>query len=342
MKIGLAGYVCDTGIGTLIRWLWKRLPFDHLLAVKHPILGMGGNYEAFDDGRPLFIQANCTATRGAKFLAGLDAVLTVERTTPDDFFNWCKERKIRTHILCMAEWVDLNKPWFRHADRLIAPTRHCYDHLVKLGQQARSVYVPCPVDLTELPFRLRDRADSFMFSNGFGGANMRKGMETVVEFAAKNPQLPLTIYSQQAAEQFLHSVPHVRLIGQLPKAASLYEKQAVAIQPSRYEGLGLGIVESLASGLPVLTTDAAPMHEFVKGAYGEEAKRFLIRVREVQQVNIWSHLWPAHIADAAHLSELANSLYRQPVDHISLAGRRFLEKNHGDAAFDSLWAALQL
>ena len=42
---------------------------------------------------------------------------------------------------------------------------------------------------------------------------------------------------------------------------SLYDLGDVCVQPSRFEGLGLPLLECQVAGLPLVTTDAAPMNE---------------------------------------------------------------------------------
>ncbi len=41
----------------------------------------------------------------------------------------------------------------------------------------------------------------------------------------------------------------------------LYQDGDVCVQPSHWEGLGLPLLECQAAGLPLITTDMAPMHE---------------------------------------------------------------------------------
>lgn len=48
-------------------------------------------------------------------------------------------------------------------------------------------------------------------------------------------------------------------VGNLTRASELYAKADVAILPSKYEGVGLSLIEAQACGLPVITTNLEPM-----------------------------------------------------------------------------------
>jgi len=52
-------------------------------------------------------------------------------------------------------------------------------------------------------------------------------------------------------------------VGNVESHADLYRDGDVAIQPSKMEGIGFGILEAVCAGLPVITTDYPPMNEYV-------------------------------------------------------------------------------
>ena len=57
--------------------------------------------------------------------------------------------------------------------------------------------------------------------------------------------------------------PRIEFIEKTVSAPGLYFRGDVYLYPTRLEGIGLTICEALASGLPVITTNDAPMNEFV-------------------------------------------------------------------------------
>jgi glycosyltransferase involved in cell wall biosynthesis len=64
------------------------------------------------------------------------------------------------------------------------------------------------------------------------------------------------------------------------------------VYPSRLEGIGLCVPEALACGLPVITTDDAPMNEFVSNG----VNGLLVRVAE-QSVRHDGYYWPESVVD---------------------------------------------
>jgi glycosyltransferase involved in cell wall biosynthesis len=106
--------------------------------------------------------------------------------------------------------------------------------------------------------------------NGWGGgihrldgsslAYRRKGFELIVEAARLAPKLEFVVYSQEANAV---RVPGNIEIRPAPiDNLALYQDGDVCVQPSHYEGLGLQLLECQAAGMPLVTTDAAPMNEY--------------------------------------------------------------------------------
>ena len=53
----------------------------------------------------------------------------------------------------------------------------------------------------------------------------------------------------------------------MSEAIDLYRNGKIYVAPSRREGLGLPILEAMACGLPVITTNAPPMNEWFPKDY---------------------------------------------------------------------------
>jgi glycosyltransferase involved in cell wall biosynthesis len=80
-------------------------------------------------------------------------------------------------------------------------------------------------------------------------------------------------------------------------APGLYHLGDVYLYPTRLEGIGLTVPEALASGLPVLVPDEAPMSEFVAGEAGR-----LVAVAE-RRPRADGYYWPQCRVDLADLVE---------------------------------------
>jgi glycosyltransferase involved in cell wall biosynthesis len=98
------------------------------------------------------------------------------------------------------------------------------------------------------------------------------------------------------------------------------ERGEVAIQPSRWEDLGPQMLECQAAGLPLITTDAAPMNEY------EPLVRLPARTR---QVRLFGPRWiDAHEVDPADLAAAMQSLHGRDITRESHAARQFIERRH--------------
>ena len=93
----------------------------------------------------------------------------------------------------------------------------------------------------------------------------RKGTKIVVEAfrKVKNPDLRLIIRMQKNNHlPKLDERIDVRVCN-LQNPSELYLEGDAAIQPSMMEGLGFMVLEAVCCGLPVITTNAPPMSEYV-------------------------------------------------------------------------------
>ena len=148
-----------------------------------------------------------------------------------------------------------------------------------------SPYVPwgCHPELLsagEEGARARERSEAvrFVFPGGFLGH--RKPLEPVLEafMATGDQRLRLIVKAQverkqlAGAEQAAKRDSRIELrIEDQPTAAHLREIAScdVCVAPSRWEGLGLPLYESIAFGMPAITNDAPPMNEAIRdGANG--------------------------------------------------------------------------
>ncbi len=135
--------------------------------------------------------------------------------------------------------------------------------------QKNCQFVPWGVDTEQ--FKPRGEADTyFVHSAGWGGTDYRKCTpETVRNWYQTDSTLTLAtqakVYDHRTAEIVREQRGNrLNLIFSAKKPEEIYEKGKVYIGLSKHEGLGLYLPEALASGLPVITTDASPMNQFVE------------------------------------------------------------------------------
>jgi len=196
---------------------------------------------------------------------------------------------------------------FAAYDFLVCNTRRHYsvfkDHpcvfYVPWGTDT-TVFVPRPSPLSF------DEGVVFFHNAGYGAANCRKGTDLVVEaFQRVTGHARLIIHSQTAPESFgrrtmatIARDRRIRFMHKTVAAPGLYHMGHVYVYPSRLDGIGLSLPEALSTGLPAITTDCAPMNEFVEDGYNG----LLVRVARVAQR--WDrYYWPETEADVADLSQ---------------------------------------
>jgi glycosyltransferase involved in cell wall biosynthesis len=169
----------------------------------------------------------------------------------------------------------------RTADAIVVPTQAVADALADLlpiADRVRVIGEGVSAAITaaaggstlELP-------EQFLFT--FATLEPRKGLDLLITALARPeaPQLPLLVAGQPGwggvdplAEAASAGLPEgrVRLLGRVPDAelAALLRAATAVVVPSRAEGFGLPLLEAMAAGAPVVTSDDAALVEVGGGA----------------------------------------------------------------------------
>lgn len=109
------------------------------------------------------------------------------------------------------------------------------------------------------------------FFHNLGFNPQRKGTDLVIQAfqELKAPHTRLILHAQKPSSDFpqleilIAGSEAIEWIDKEVPPPGLYHKGDVYVYPSRLEGIGLSLPEALSEGLPVITTDEAPMNEFV-------------------------------------------------------------------------------
>jgi glycosyltransferase involved in cell wall biosynthesis len=316
-RVGLVGFACDTGLGNAASAFAEHLPFARRLVLDHPKFGI--NPARLDDhctvGRIDMPAADVDA-----WLDGLDAVFAIQSGYAPDLWQRAKVRGILTVLMPNAEWFAPQHPDIALIDRFIAPTTSCMEMLVEAGFGERTVFIPHAIDTRRFAGRRRTLAERFLHIRGWDDAD-RKGTTFVLAAARRLPEIPFTIRTQMVIHGDIP--PNVRLLGEVADPAELYTEGDVAIQPSRYEGVGLPILEAMASGLPTLVPDVPPMNKF-------PASRELIVAATRTTRSLVGHPFPAGEVDVDDLVRRILSIHGQPIGELSDASRRRMEERSWD------------
>lgn len=273
MKIGCIGYANNSGLGNYISNFRKHLPLDSQFVIRHPEKGTFsvdipytyGSIDARERELIEYLDTHCP-----------DIVLIIETAFNDAFFEILHSRKIKVVYVPMIDCksVTVIQPFSPYISAILNHTTYGYA-LYQSKTYWKNYHIPYPVDTDYFnPSVLDEPKYDFLHSEGWGGSGFRKATDQV--FVAFRQ---LT-YQALDATMFVSSQPHDHIHSQLirnikgvtikvcdcPEAINIYKNGRVYIAPSRREGLGLPILEAMACGLPVITTDAPPMNEWLEGS----------------------------------------------------------------------------
>lgn len=185
---------------------------------------------------------------------------------------WCKQLKVKT--VCYVDYYKENElELFNAYDGLICNTKRHYS-VFEFHQNA--IYIPWGTDLNVFNIEQSTAKQNLTFFHSCGMAPHRKGTDLIIKAFSKI-KLPfkLIIHSQKDIIQLypnldkeintLTSRGKLEIISKTVKWPGLYHLGDVYLYPSRLDGIGLSLVEAIASGLAIITTNNAPMSEFIDG-----------------------------------------------------------------------------
>ena len=180
----------------------------------------------------------------------------------------------------------------------------------------RTVYIPHAIDTAQFAFTPRTRASTFVHCRGWGGVQQRKGTDLVLAAARRCPKVPFTIRHQHWDDTPVS--PNVTLIGASSEPRELYGTGDVAIQPSRWEGVGLQILEAMSCGLPTIVADGPPMNEY-------PSTRALCVAATARPIDLGHKPWLAWDMSVDALVDTIQAMHGQPLGELSAAARARME-----------------
>ena len=240
---------------------------------------------------------------------------------------WCKEWKIKTVAYIdfyTEETIKLHDAY----DMVICNTKR---HLEAFLSHHNPIYLKWGTDLEIYKPNIKIN-ETPVFLHSCGYAPSRKGTEIVIKsFLTVKCDFKLIIQTQIELNSFFkfHDLNVERLLkeGKLEivnetiPAPGLYYLADYYLYPTKLEGIGLTILESISSGLLAIIPDHPPMNEFVPLDYK-------------YKINILRHFsrsdgyyWPQIEVSQSHFDELIIELITNHKNHNSNYIREWAEKN---------------
>lgn len=342
-RLGFVGPSSKSGLGYQGRDLVDKLGIRDWLAISNK------ESEPLDSTGTAFLTRATVDTDQEvirEWLRKIDCLLFCETPVRSDLPGLAHSMGIPSVCIVNWEWLGARLPWLKDVDLLLAPNHHTYDLLnhwkCESLPRIEIELIPGLVDVDRFVFKEREVCRSFLFVNGQGGYSPiirgalrdkqgppRKGLSVVLEAARLAPEIPIKIRSQVPIENDLP--PNVELLPSQENNAKLYEIGDVAVQPSLMEGTGLQMIEMMAAGLPLITTDAPPMNEFPALNMIECHSKLGKTGRHIIDVSFPS---------AAHLAQLMRMRFGTDISGDSRAARSYVLENHSWNALGDRFKAL--
>lgn len=238
---------------------------------------------------------------------GIELVLFNEQ----DHYKIIVDIKEKRKDLIVGAYVDYYREsdlnWFNTYDFLICNTKR---HMEAMDFHPSSYYIRWGTDV-EL-FKPREKSifkDELVFFHSAGMSN-RKGTELLIDTFVENElfkKSKLIIHTQQDLSKVFKrdysnlEKYNIKIINKTVTAPGLYNEGDIYVYPTKLDGLGLTMYESLACGLPVITTDYAPMNEVIDGSNGS-----LVKVKR-NYSRPDGYYWPLSEVDKNDLAKKMNS-----------------------------------
>lgn len=209
-----------------------------------------------------------------RWLRKQDYVMTIENFMPN-LASYCRDLGIKTIWRPNQEWINPKyaQSDFEKVDVIMAPQKACSDFLVNKFKLQNVILNPWITNLgvVEKNFKSSEQT-TFIFNAGRGGIGERRNTQLVLSAFEKilpyRPDIQFIFKSQSkydvSAFKKFNNMRCIFKNESYQKNLDYYRQADFSLAPSKWEGVGFALLESLYSGTPVLTVDAPPMNEWVE------------------------------------------------------------------------------
>lgn len=332
MRLAVVGWAADSGVGRELIDAMRHLPVSSSFILPNKIKPTRVDLITktpchFSTGHNPRVEMETFINRYKP-----DTILTWEVPGSWDFPDIWSAHGIRWVHVVHWDWFAPNYSGLWKKAVLVAPNKLCQDELANV-HGLKSTLLSVPVDTDRLVFQRRKICQLFVSMYGYGGLENRRSLPEVFgAWGAMRAPPPLVIRAQHRPYE-IDSSPlpaGVSLdIRNVPEPSDLWNTGDVAVQPSRYEGLGLGLLEAQARGVPVITTDAPPMNEI--------APDLLVPCIRKEMVMHLGRSFPSYVPSPEHIRARVEELHMKDVSELSDRARRRSETMYSWKALRQRW-----
>ena len=243
---------------------------------------------------------------------------------------WCKKMNVKT-IAYVDYYTENTIPLFDVFDCLVCNTKR---HAFAFRHHTNVNYMKWGTDLN-LFKPTSQKHDKLTFFHSAGMDPIRKGTDVVITafYNASNrqnstllihTQVPLEkhIPEQSAMIKELLDEGTLEIVEKTITAPGLFYRGDVYVYPSRLDGIGLTLMEGIASGLACITIDNAPMNEFIENDFG--------RVCDVDYYysRYDGYYWPMAVPSTESLKTIFNDFIngKYNIEEMKKAAREYAVK----------------
>jgi len=255
LRIGIIARVDNGGLANQTYDYWKHITEITKALV---ILTSGKQQDVLRYPEQILCEGFPTLEQIDAFLKDIDIVMAFETPYNWNIFSMAKERGIKTILTPNYEWTEEHPPI--HPDLYLCPSlleRDIYEHYPTMSE-----YLPFPIERKLFPFKLRKKADTFVFNNGHGGTKGRNGLVALlqaiplvksdVKFIIRS-QVPIPTIQDERVDTRQGDVDRTEL----------FKEGDVLILPRMFGALSLPTWEAVSSGMPVLSTNLYPFNKIL-------------------------------------------------------------------------------